>query len=144
MQLPADFIGSRNPQMATLDLHPENFRGTTVYTPPEILDGKPYIRAAADIWAMGLVLCEMITGVPPFLSMEALMCAQLYYGAGERTRKQLLPVWYLVGSCLHWNFLMRPSAAELQLRDDYLPILLERQQLIGDDIENNWADGMTL
>lgn len=142
MQMPAQFIGPSGSVQRVLDADPEGFRGTPSYTPPEILNGEPYERTRADIWAMGMVLCELIIGSPPFGTTEDVMMASIYRGWGVAVRQALLPVWYIVGSCLHWDYYVRPSAAELQLRVGYLPILLERQQVLGVDIEAHWADGV--
>ncbi len=142
MQLPTRFDGSSDAEIRLMDFKPQHFCGTTLYMPPEVLNNEPYDRNAADVWAMGLVLCEMIVGFPPFMTVEGVIRAQLYCGGGEGIRAALLPVWYIVGSCLHWDYCLRPSAAELQLCDAYFPIFLERQTFFGEDIENHWADGM--
>lgn len=41
------------------------FCGTTAYLAPEIVKGQPY-SFAVDWWALGVLLCEMVTGVTPF------------------------------------------------------------------------------
>ncbi|KAI0790209.1 kinase-like domain-containing protein, partial [Irpex lacteus] len=61
MQLPAHLM-SLDPSLLAMDPNPQDFHGTKAYTPPEILNHEHYSRHAADIWAMGIVLCEMIVG----------------------------------------------------------------------------------
>ena len=39
--------------------------GTPVYLAPEILTGQGH-NFAADVWSLGVVICELITGVTPF------------------------------------------------------------------------------
>lgn len=143
MRFHEDFI-SCDPSEVILDYSPQNFRGTKAYTPPEIFRNEPYPRHGADIWAMGIVLCEMVVGVGPFWSYDDLMVARLYPRCGEEVRQALLPVWYIVGSCMNWECDLRPSAEELRLRGDYLPVLLERQKIFNIDVESSWADGMVL
>jgi serine/threonine protein kinase len=40
--------------------------GTERYMAPEILEGKPYKGTSTDIFALGVVLFIMVTGVMPF------------------------------------------------------------------------------
>ena len=88
-----------------------------------------YEANAADVWAMGLVLCFMILGHLPFYSrsIEHLKIALL--GCHDQCFDILQPVWLIVDSCLKFKPLLRPTAAELKLREDYLPIALRRNKL---------------
>ena len=43
-----------------------NFCGTTVYMSPEIFQRKAYDPFKADVWALGVLLYKVVTGVYPF------------------------------------------------------------------------------
>ncbi|KAI0084311.1 kinase-like domain-containing protein [Irpex rosettiformis] len=113
---------------------PEWFRGTRIYTPPEILNGEEYEAMAADVWAMGLVLCYMLVGRLPFSDLNYLRMGWFNNLGGDW--EALLPVWFIVGRCLSLDHLWRPRAFQLQLRDDFFPIALEQQKFLG----VNWHD----
>ena len=48
--------------------------GTPVYLAPEILSGCPY-DYRVDVWALGILICEIITGQTPF---QAASTQQVY------------------------------------------------------------------
>jgi serine/threonine-protein kinase len=68
------------------------FGGTPLYMPPEQWQGTPDLDARADIWALGVTLCELVTGHVPF---EGASLMQLYSvitaGHGQRHRSVLPP-----------------------------------------------------
>jgi len=49
--------------------------GTPLYMPPEQCEGAPDLDVRADIWALGVTLCELVTGHVPF---EGRTLPQLY------------------------------------------------------------------
>lgn len=46
------------------------FCGTPAYMAPEIVNKKEYSGSAADIWACGVILYQLLTGVLPFRSND--------------------------------------------------------------------------
>ena len=84
---------------------------------------------AADVWAMGLVLCFMVLGHLPFYRHDMEYIKMGLMGCHDRCFQALQPVWFIAKSCLKTEMLLRPTAAELQLRDGYLPISLRRDKL---------------
>jgi serine/threonine protein kinase len=46
--------------------------GTIDYAAPEIVSGTSYVKFLTDIWACGVLLYEMLTGITPFASMDAI------------------------------------------------------------------------
>ncbi len=58
----ADFGGAKS--LLQEDSGPQ-FMGTINWSAPEILRGEPYTRFA-DIWSLGCLMIEMLTGVPPW------------------------------------------------------------------------------
>ena len=54
----------------------ETFLGTPGYMAPEIMEGRPYIGAAVDIYALGVTLFAMVTKSTPFQPLNKLSQGQ--------------------------------------------------------------------
>lgn len=61
--------------------------GTPGYLAPELLDGKP-ASPQTDIWALGVLLYEMLTGIEPFKADTiGALCMQIMIGTFEAPEK---------------------------------------------------------
>ena len=109
-----------------------------MFTPPEIHNSETYEAYAADVWAMGLVLCFMLLGHLPFSTDNVDSIKSGKIGCHPQCYNVLQPVWFIVSSCLKMEFLLRPSAPELQLRERYIPLALERHKLMSMSREELW------
>ena len=53
-----------------------SFAGDTLYLSPEEVHGEP-LTAATDIWCLGALLYEMLTGFPPFFALRLFTLRQM-------------------------------------------------------------------
>ena len=84
-------------------LERDNISGTPSYLAPEQArtDGPP-LTPATDVWALGAVLYETLTGHPPFDSADAADTVRLLLGAEVRKPTRYLPLPAdLEAICLH-------------------------------------------
>jgi NIMA (never in mitosis gene a)-related kinase len=98
------------------------YAGTPQYMPPEVISGRPY-DAAADVWALGVVLYEMIVGDRPFRAADAHKAQlaimkddpvpKLEAHASEHPGKYERELVTLVSRCLVKEAASRPTAAEV-------------------------------
>jgi serine/threonine-protein kinase len=100
-----------------------NVIGTPRYLSPEQLMGQA-VTPAADVWALGVMLYELVTGVPPF---EGATDAQLWQridagsytpaapiaGAPAEDAALMRRIDRLIATCLTRDPLRRPTAAAL-------------------------------
>ena len=90
------------------------FHGTKSYTPPEIYRcqyyGGSFEAPPADIWALGLVLCYLLTGSPPMKTAYGYMTGFIEYDTTDSSRwEALLPMWGVLDACLDLNPRWRPT-----------------------------------
>ncbi len=86
------------------------------YAAPELIRGRPP-QAATDVYALGLVLCEMVTGATPFQGADVEEVLASHLGA-EPTLPDAVPsrLRRIMEDCLRKEPAERPSAEELALR----------------------------
>lgn len=94
---------------------PHGVSGTYQYMAPEILTGAPH-TVKSDVYAYGLVLCEMISGSPPFFGLEPMEAAQRVMN--ENARPPIpphcqRPYANLIQSCWGAAPSIRPSFAQI-------------------------------
>jgi len=66
--------------------------GTPVYMAPEQISARRgVISPATDVWALGIILYEMVTGRPPFLADNAVAVMNLVESSSPLLPRQLLP-----------------------------------------------------
>jgi hypothetical protein len=86
--------------------------GTAAYLAPEVIKGQQP-SPACDVYAVGITICELLTGEPPFTGhIAAVMHGHL---ESEPARPDDVPerLWELIAACLSKDPAARPSAANL-------------------------------
>jgi hypothetical protein len=89
------------------------------YRAPELALGAP-ATTASDIYAVGIILYEVLSGRPPFVGLDPAAIAELHQGAQPPSIPGLPnPLWLPIAACLDKNPRHRPGASELAalLRD---------------------------
>jgi serine/threonine protein kinase len=88
--------------------------GSPSYAAPEILMGKPYDGRKADVWSLGVLLCQVESGRLPWTATNHV---QLYYqiSTGSYTLPDgLTPdIAAVVAACLDPQFARRPTVPQL-------------------------------
>lgn len=65
--------------------------GTLAYYAPEQYRGRRYIDARSEVWTVGVIFYELITGVPPFGSGSAMETVSKIFDGAYRPLRDLLP-----------------------------------------------------
>src|SRR5256885_13038784 len=90
--------------------------GVLPYIAPEILRGQNYTKAA-DIYSFGIIMYEVISGLPPYHNVSHNMHLSLKICQGLRPRFDIkVPqlILHLIKQCLDASPLNRPTSNELR------------------------------
>ncbi|KAL7483815.1 hypothetical protein ACHAW6_009457 [Cyclotella cf. meneghiniana] len=124
-KLAQDYVSKQPPEEAE-DLRIE---GTTAYLPPEVIIGA-FPTAAADVWALGCVMFQCISGRPPILEDSDDLTAQKivsfhvtsqpldFFGEQEGTSTFRQDEKSLIGSMLNRDCTCRPDILQIA-NDEY-------------------------
>jgi serine/threonine-protein kinase len=87
--------------------------GTPHYMAPEAFHGAP-TSAAADVYALGVLLYELVVGCPPFMS-DSVGDLMRRHMEEAPDRRPGIPdaLWEVIASCLEKKPRLRPAAAEV-------------------------------
>ena len=91
-----------------------NFRGSFIYTAPELFSRAPYDPFKADIWSFGVTIYVLATGQLPFAAKDPSMLLKLIK-IGYTTPSPKIPhiITGIITKCLQENPDLRPTADEL-------------------------------
>ncbi|ORY33776.1 kinase-like domain-containing protein [Naematelia encephala] len=84
------------------------FRGTTTYAAPEVLNGESYHAGPADVWALGIILSIVLTGTSPFESTDHARCGRMQFKVPVS-----LDAEHLLGRCLRVDAARRATINEI-------------------------------
>src|SRR5574344_1784836 len=120
-----------------------NVVGSVHYFSPEQAQGEP-VTAQSDIYSLGVVLYEMITGKVPFDGSTALAVARMHIEAEPEPLatyvKDVPPrLQHVIDKSLAKSLAERYQTAEEMRRD----LLAVKADLIGEDVDVNYHSGYT-
>ncbi|KAM9515896.1 serine/threonine-protein kinase pim-1-like [Guaruba guarouba] len=84
------------------------FSGTPLYYPPEWFRDHCYLGRPAAIWSLGVLLYEMVCGVPPFRCRKDIIGGQLFF-----QRQVSVECQHLIRWCLSMRACDRPSLEDV-------------------------------
>ena len=122
---PANYIALENAK--------NNIYGVLSYIAPEILRGQNTYSKAADIYSFGIIMYEIISGLPPYhdISHDENLAINICRGLRPRFNIKVPQlIVHLIKRCLDANPLNRPMAGEIKdtLRKwQYIPAELKAQ-----------------
>ena len=94
----------------------KKIHGVLPYVAPEVLRGKTY-TPSADIYSFGILVCEMLSGLPPYhnLPHEESLALKICQGLRPKLNNVKIPLLLqnLIDQCLDADPLNRPSADKL-------------------------------
>ena len=74
-----------------------NFRGTTVLSPPELVQGRGYRAEGLTVWSLGTLLYDMVCGDTPFDSDDEIIEAHIFFPSNFNLSAELKQ---LIRACL--------------------------------------------
>lgn len=86
---------------------------------PEIVKKKPYTKKT-DVWSLGILIIEMLDGVPPYFNMEPVNAIYMIAvrGRPDIQKKNLSPdLEDLLNKCLEVDQDKRASSTELMVHN---------------------------
>ncbi|KAI5080933.1 hypothetical protein GOP47_0004116 [Adiantum capillus-veneris] len=64
--------------------------GTYIYMAPEVVRHEPY-NDKCDVYSFGVLLCELLTGVPPYVDMDHRFPVEIAFAVAQGTLRPNLP-----------------------------------------------------
>ncbi|GBB84863.1 hypothetical protein RclHR1_11440002 [Rhizophagus clarus] len=129
---PADYNASENAK---------NIYGVLPYIAPEILSRRNYYTKAADIYSFGIIMYEVISGLPPYhdVNHDNYLAIKICHGLRPRFDFKVPQlIVYLIKNCLNANPLNRPTAKEIyEILDPSYNVELENQIKEVEKLNNN-------